>query len=358
MGFFVLERCPYFKVHPALKYVAASSDQAGISPLAGSPSGYLFQVAPQSGLSTYRPLFCGTLAPPIPYIPHNSRQSLGKTSLKRKQFVTTVADFAIQSHGGAVTQRTTTAFSMCSHPVDSPTRMCDMPPEPHDQALSLILRAYEYAQDADADPWQFALSIRELDASGLTTTDIRWLLLKNYVSLGTETTIPGDAVRSFRLIPFTALNRHACLIVTDSGATLLRQRLSTESTSASPELHPGHTVANPAAGRRPNWDPGRRELRVGQTVVKRFRVPAPNQELVLQVFEEEGWPHSIDDPLPPVLELDAQQRLRATIKSLNRSHLTPLIRFHANGGGQVICWSFLPEAGLSATWQPEDVMCE
>lgn len=229
-----------------------------------------------------------------------------------------------------------------------------MLPEPHEQALSLILRAYEYAQDANADPWQFALSIRELEIIGLATTDVRWLLLKNYASLGIETTIPGDTTRSFRTIPFTALNRHAYLVVTEQGASHLRQRLSSESNSPAPEPHPDQSFIKSNGHVRPSWDPGRRELRIGPTVVKRYRVPAPNQELVLQAFEEESWPHSIDDPLPPVLEQDCQQRLRATIKSLNRSHLAPLIRFHANGGGEVICWDFLTDVIASISSAQDD----
>lgn len=77
--------------------------------------------------------------------------------------------------------------------------------------------------------------------------------------------------------------------------------------------------------------------------MKRFRVPAPNQELILQAFEEDGWPSFIDDPLPPVPDQDCQQRLRATIKSLNRSQSQQLIRFHMNGGGEVIYWDLTGE---------------
>ena len=51
---------------------------------------------------------------------------------------------------------------------------------------------------------------------------------------------------------------------------------------------------------------GRRatEVRYRDEIVKRYRVPAPNQELILAAFEEEGWPQLIDDPLPPQDELN------------------------------------------------------
>lgn len=214
-----------------------------------------------------------------------------------------------------------------------------MPHELSSDALSLALRAHAYAQDAATDPWQFALSIRELETAGLTLTDARWLLLRGYASLAKEVTAPGDPARLFRPLPFTALTRSAYLMLTEAGAAELSRRLAAQQTTpgsdsslseppTAPESHPP----------RPHWDAGRRELLVGTTVVKRFRVPAPNQELVLQAFEEDGWPACIDDPLPPVPNLDCQYRLRATIKSLNRSQSRPLIRFHGNGGGQVIYW--------------------
>jgi hypothetical protein len=67
-------------------------------------------------------------------------------------------------------------------------------------------------------------------------------------------------------------------------------------------------------------------------------VPARNQELVLTAFQELDWPESIDDPLPPDHNVDPKQRLQATIKSLNRNQLTPLIRCHGNGNGQQVYW--------------------
>ncbi len=72
--------------------------------------------------------------------------------------------------------------------------------------------------------------------------------------------------------------------------------------------------------------------------MKRYRVPARNQALILAAFQEEGWPLYIDDPLPPAGEQDPKHRLQATVKSLNRNQQTPLLRFHGNGNGQQIFW--------------------
>ncbi|MCA9054456.1 MAG: hypothetical protein KDA75_11505 [Planctomycetaceae bacterium] len=77
---------------------------------------------------------------------------------------------------------------------------------------------------------------------------------------------------------------------------------------------------------------------MGEAVIKRFRVPAHNQELVLTVFEEEGWPNVIDDPLPQLAAVDPIRRLQATIRSLNRNRIAPSLRFFGNGSGGVVCW--------------------
>jgi hypothetical protein len=87
-------------------------------------------------------------------------------------------------------------------------------------------------------------------------------------------------------------------------------------------------------GIRPFWDSNRRELRLGSQVVKRFKWPAMNQELIVLAFEEEGWPRRIDDPLPLDPNIDPKRRLHDTIKCLNRHQLIPLIKFRGDGTGQ------------------------
>lgn len=93
----------------------------------------------------------------------------------------------------------------------------------------------------------------------------------------------------------------------------------------------------------PHWNAMHRELVVDGQVVKRFRVPAPNQEAVLTAFEEEGWPHRVFDPLPPVDSTDAKQRLHETIKSLNGHRLARIIRFRGDGTGEGVFWELVQD---------------
>ena len=66
----------------------------------------------------------------------------------------------------------------------------------------------------------------------------------------------------------------------------------------------------------PRWDPNRRELWLDGLLVKRFRQPSPNQEKILSVFQEEGWPSSIDDPLPLDFGQNPKRRLNQTIREV------------------------------------------
>ena len=89
----------------------------------------------------------------------------------------------------------------------------------------------------------------------------------------------------------------------------------------------------------PRWDPNRRELWLDGLLVKRFRQPSPNQEKILSVFQEEGWPSSIDDPLPQDFGQNPKRRLNQTISNLNRCHQTSLIRFEGDGTGESVMWN-------------------
>jgi hypothetical protein len=98
--------------------------------------------------------------------------------------------------------------------------------------------------------------------------------------------------------------------------------------------------ANTVSAPKPQWDAVYRELRVGKCVVKEYRVPSLNQESILLAFQEEGWPHRIDDPLPPQENIEPKCRLHDTIKRLNRSQKNPLIRFRGDGTGEGVCWEY------------------
>ena len=87
-------------------------------------------------------------------------------------------------------------------------------------------------------------------------------------------------------------------------------------------------------------------------VVKRFRLPAKNQEMVLSAFQEESWPVSIDDPLPYLPRRRAKERLHATIRCLNSHHENRRICFRGDGTGEAVLWEPLFDAAVERLTLP------
>jgi hypothetical protein len=141
-----------------------------------------------------------------------------------------------------------------------------------------------------------------------------------------------------------------CLVLTEKGLWLAVRALL-------PQLEPPTGCASETDGsgretgtaERPEWDGGRRELRVGGVMVKQFRQPAPSQETVLAAFQEEQWAPVIDDPLPGRFDQDPKLRLHDTVNNLNRHQRCQLIQFYRNGTGTGIGWRFVapPDSGAA-----------
>ncbi len=227
-------------------------------------------------------------------------------------------------------------------------------------AMLILLEAFDYAIDTGDDCWDFAVQIRELQAAGLNESDLRWLVRKGLVLHSREVTLLGDNGRKFQPIGNLTFVRRTCFVLSALGAEQAR-RLESELKSAEKlDLSASqlHTVSpdrlsvfsaslQPAAAQRVpeatciHWDAENRKLDVRGIVVKRFKWQAPNQEIVLSAFQEEGWPERIDDPLPPQPEQDSKRRLSDTIKCLNRKQINSLIHFHGDGTGEGIFWELL-----------------
>jgi len=208
--------------------------------------------------------------------------------------------------------------------------------------IAQLAEAYQYAIDADRDVWDFAIELPNLLACGLTRSDLRWLVSKAYVEHACEITAPQDSSRQFREGLNLAFTERTCFVLTPAGAQFGAVALGE---GPLPALHPSvppaieHLAPAPRESERPSWETDRRILRLGDCVVKWFRLPSPNQELVLAAFEEEGWPSWIADPLPPKEEQCPKRRLNDTIKCLNRNQENPLIVFHGDGKGEGVVWA-------------------
>lgn len=208
--------------------------------------------------------------------------------------------------------------------------------------LDCLLAAREYAAHLGYDAWQFAVEAAELRRAGLLASDLRWLVHGGLVEHRAEVSLPGEAERSFRVAGAT-FGKRSVFALTEAGFDWARQALAARpADSAAPRTH--RAPSPPSAASRPHWDRDLQELRYEGVVIKRFKVPAPNQEVILSAFEEEGWPPRIDDPLPPQVDQEPKRRLHDTINSLNRNHQAARIRFLGDGSGQGVRWTRLDAA--------------
>ena len=168
-------------------------------------------------------------------------------------------------------------------PQDGPEESNDLPISGGIRAaLALLQHALDCAKDAQAPPWDFALEIGQLYAAGLTITDLRWMVVKEFVEHADETSVHGNEHRSFT--PGRGLNfvPTTCVLLTIKGAALAARE-----NAASPDEIPGaNGKSRPEASLKPQWDAARRELSLGGRMVKQFHVPARNQELICQRFRK------------------------------------------------------------------------
>ncbi|MGD0897241.1 MAG: hypothetical protein ABR915_05350 [Thermoguttaceae bacterium] len=214
-------------------------------------------------------------------------------------------------------------------------------------ALAQLAKARGYAQEFQCESWEFAVEIDRLLALGVTTSDLRWLIKKGYIEHAREITQFGDTVRRFQPARSLAFSRKTCFFLAEAGVALLKANAGLNGYSA--PLAAG--VPGPKEPPAPRWDHDNRILYVDVRIVKEFRVRSPNQESVLSVFEEEGWPRFIDDPLSPS-DQHPKHRLRDTIKGLNANQKNRLIRFRGDGTGERVRWDFVGAA------VPESSPCE
>jgi hypothetical protein len=212
---------------------------------------------------------------------------------------------------------------------------------PHEAqtAIAPLWKAFAYAQDLGIDPWEFALPLTYLVDLGVDKSDLRWLVLRGFVTF-------RDRARRFQASTNATLRGDPRFLITEAGASAANLRGGGADSLPGRSSNPAEIVS--LCSQLPHWDADRHVLYLGQQVVKRYKRPSPNQDIVLSAFEEEEWPSHIYDPLPPKDEVVAKHRLHATIDWLNRNQETRLLRFRGDGTGEGICWERV-DAGSNAS---------
>jgi hypothetical protein len=188
----------------------------------------------------------------------------------------------------------------------------------------MMREAYDYAMSLQRPGWDFAVEIAVLRGYGLSHSDLRWLVCQGIIEHGAEVDAPKEDSRTFIETGSLTFKKRTCFVLTAFGAEITR---TLHGPSALDNVRVQNLLPSPSASIVPEWDNDRLQLRVNGELVKQFKLPAPNQELILAAFQEEGWPPRIDDPLPPHVEQNSKRRLRDTIiaQSLPKA---PLDSFH------------------------------
>jgi hypothetical protein len=206
------------------------------------------------------------------------------------------------------------------------------------KALGVLLDGYEYAQDLQTSPWEFAVEITALLAAGCTPNTLHWLVRRGYVehavvnAEGAPAGGQGDAKRGFQ--------EGTCFVLTELGASVAH--------SAGSPASPDDTTAPVRLGRAsaerevPVWDSTHGELRFQGCLVRRFRNAGSDQRAVLDAFQNRGWPQWLQDPLPrpESVRLNPKRRLHDTIKNLNRGHEARCLHFYSADAGRAVGWEW------------------
>ena len=186
--------------------------------------------------------------------------------------------------------------------------------------------AHEVAASHKKTCWELAVEVDELYRKGFSVNEIRQGLLNKHCEMRVEITGCESDQRVFEPVNSLFVPRNACLVVTQAGINYLD--------ACAEELDSANGCSTV-----PVWKPDQRSLFFDGVLIKRYRCPARNQEIVLSAFQEDGWVARIDDPLPTKNEVDRKQRLQDTIKGLNRNRKSETLTFTGDGTASGIIWS-------------------
>src|SRR5947208_1207679 len=88
--------------------------------------------------------------------------------------------------------------------------------------LFLLIEAYDCARRLKEDPWEFAVEVGCLRASGLTNTHLRWLLRQGFAFHAVESSQRSQPRRAFETVGYLSLPEAACFVLTEAGVAYAR----------------------------------------------------------------------------------------------------------------------------------------
>lgn len=190
-------------------------------------------------------------------------------------------------------------------------------------ALALLEGAYRCALTLNRSPWDFALPDLQLQQTGVTESQLEALVASLILERRTDLTPP------------------AADGVTSGGSLVSPQAPVCWFVLAPAGFGPASRQKAEGDGAVPRWDRCRRELWLGGRVVMRFRRAAGNQEYVLDRLLEGNWREPVVVLWVGLSEKQSAERLRQTVKSLNRGQSPRRLAFSVGADGRTVRWRAL-----------------
>jgi hypothetical protein len=202
-----------------------------------------------------------------------------------------------------------------------------------------LLVARREAAEQGLEPASKAVPLTHFRGRGTADSILLWLLFQAHIEHLHLVPGVGRAPDGTRPADSLLLGETSCFTLTDRGEAFADGFLAGVFAGKGPELEAAWDLL--LLGRlTPRYDREDRVFAWGHRVLKCFRQPSQNQEIIRCAGEELGWPPWFDDPLPRSGGRWAGVRLHNTIKALNRHQEPYLVHFKGDGSGRRVGWEY------------------
>ena len=197
------------------------------------------------------------------------------------------------------------------------------------RALLLIAEAALEADVSGVDAWQYAMPTDALlSHSGMTQSDLQWLINARLVECLTETTKRTGEKRSFR--PCRSYHgAGTCFVLSAPGLRLSRQMHMLIATSASP------------TDLKPEWNAATGAWTLAGLFVKRLPTSATAQRRVLDRCQEKEWAAIVDSPFADMPASRRSHYLGQVLHHLNKGQIDAHIHCSSLDKGRKVRWAVI-----------------
>lgn len=217
-------------------------------------------------------------------------------------------------------------------------------------ALQALKQAHDSAFEFHTNVWEFSIELEQMLGFGVATHVLRAMVCQGWIQHQRETSKTNASNRTFEAATGLNFCERSCFAITKEGYLFIQSQAGLESLDTSAVKNRGNKMSNSGSAAsgsirraQPVWDRDKREFRLGDVLVKKFKWPAKNQEALLSAFEDAGWPMHLKNPLPPS-GISMKQQLHDTIKCLNQGQVNECVKFRGDGTALGVRLEINPDA--------------